>query len=654
MIERLRHHFARLHSSLRLGLRPRVLVALVLVALAGFALGALVFGSSGRGVSDGAHEDSHAQHGAKQADATLWTCAMHPQIRQPGPGICPLCAMDLIPLASDGSEDAPPSRITLSERAKALARLRTTEVRRVANPTSELSLLGRVESDETRTRTVTAWIGGRIDRLHVKVTGARVGAGQTVATLYSPEVLAAHQDLIAARRQVERMQEATGPARTAADATLDAVRDRLRLLGVPEDRVGAMESEQQPARQVPIRSAFAGTVIERMAAEGAYVTTGEPLYRIADLSKVWVQLDAYERDLAALQVGQVVAVSVEALPGETVEGRVAFIDPIIDTQRRTARVRVEVVNEAGRLMPGMFAQAVVQASTRAAQKGDASKGVAGKPAQEAAADRPLVVPRTAPLFTGQRAIVYVEVPQAERPTYEARTVRLAPRTGDVYPVVAGLVEGERIVTRGAFVLDADLQIRGGNSMMTGPDDSDEGPWDQAIEISAGERRKLQPVLVAYLALQQALAGDDLPGAQQAGASLVKHAAEVRLARPQAASEAWLPLARDLGQHGAHITEASSLESARGGFEVVSLRVQALLRRFGNPLDRALAVAFCPMASGRGATWVQTGNEVDNPYFGDSMRTCGTLREHVSPGAYLAQVLEPRNPPSAAAHEGHQH
>ena len=581
---------------------------------------------------------------------------MHPQIRQSEPGQCPLCGMDLIPAASQGSAEVPANHITLSDRAKALARLRTTEVRRMANPKTALRLLGRVEADETRTRTVTAWVGGRIDRLHVKVTGARVRAGQTVATLYSPEVLAAHQDLIAARQQGERMQGATGPARAAADAALAAVRDRLRLLGVPEDRVRAMESEQQPARQLAIRSPFSGTVIERMATEGAYVTTGEPLYRIADLSQVWVQLDAYERDLPALKAGQVVEVNLEALPGEFVEGRVAFIDPIVDAQRRTARVRVEVANRDGRLMPGMFAQAVVQASAQPSGpvEGPASVQKSGKADADKDADRPLVVPHTSPLFTGQRAIVYVEVPQADRPTYEARIVRLAPRAGDVYPVVAGLVEGERIVTRGAFVLDADLQIRAGTSMMAGPDDTEAGPWDNVIEVSAGERRKLEPVLVAYLELQQALARDDLPAAKKAGEALVKHAADVRLARPQAASEAWLSVARALGQHGVHVAEAASLEGARGGFEALSLRVQALLRRFGNPLGQALSVAFCPMASGRGATWVQAGTEVENPYFGHSMRTCGTLRERVSPGAYLAEVVAPRNPPSAAAHEGHAH
>jgi membrane fusion protein, copper/silver efflux system len=616
---------------------PKTAAAFALVALLAFALGALVFPSREHRAPGPAptKEDAHAQHGAKSPDKAIWTCAMHPQIRQSQPGQCPICGMDLIPVESSNDEGARADRITLSERAKALARLRTTEVRRMADPRTELRLLGRVEADETRARTVTAWMGGRIDRLHVKVTGQRVGSGQTVATLYSPEVLAAHQDLIAGRRQVERMQAATPTGRSAAEAALEAARDRLRLLGVPEDRVRSMESEDRPTRQIAIRSPFAGTVIERMATEGAYVTTGEPLFRIADLSTVWVQLDAYERDLSTLQVGQVVEVNVEALSGEAFEGKVAFIDPIVDSQQRTARVRVEVANREGRLKPGMFAQAVVQ-------------GESGT-----RAERPLVVPRTAPLFTGRRAIVYVEVPLAERPTYEARVVRLAPRTGEFYPVVAGLVEGERVVMRGAFVLDADLQIRGGTSMMVGPDDTDEGPWDQAIEISSSERRKLRSVLDAYLTLQDALSRDDLSAAKKAGESLGKHAAEVRIGKPQAASEAWAALARELGQHSLHVARADSLENVRGGFEALSAQVQTLLRRFGNPLDRPVSTAFCPMASGHGASWIQEGMQVENPYFGHSMRGCGEILESLPPGAYLAEPVAPRRPPPAAP-EGHQH
>lgn len=631
MMSDLRQYLSRLNR--------RAVGAYVLVALLAFGLGALIFHSgspAGQAPEAGEHA-AHAEQEGNAPDGSIWTCAMHPQIRQPGPGQCPICGMDLIPVESNAGEQARADRITLSERAQALARLRTTAVRRMADPMTEVRLLGRIEPDETKSKTVTAWVGGRIDRLHVRATGERVRAGQTIATLYSPEVLAAHQDLIAAKRQVERMQAASEAARSAAEAALGAARDRLRLLGVSERRVLTMQSDEEPTRQLEIHTPFAGTVLERVATEGAYVSTGDALYRIADLSRVWVQLDAYQRDLPAIEEGQAVRIAVESLPDEVFEGKVAFIDPTVDSARRTARVRVEVANREGRLRPGMFVQAVVHGQSAAATS-----------------ERPLVVPQTAPLFTGRRSVVYVEVAEADRPTYEARVVRLGPRAGDVYPVVAGLVEGERVVSRGAFVLDADLQIRGGNSMMAGPDDTDEGPWDEVIDIPASERRKLAPVVEAYQDLQQALSLDDLPAAKRAAESLVEHAARVKLERPQAASEAWLALSRELGQRALHIARADSLEVARGAFEVLSAHMKALLRSFGNPLDSSLSLAFCPMASGQGAAWIQRGPEVENPYFGHAMRDCGEIHETLPPGAHLPRPVAPRRPPPAAAPEGHKH
>lgn len=627
MIEGLRRSMARL----RLFLGSRRVWIYVLVAAVAFGVGALSFRSGDhRGHGDSAA--GPAEHGTS---AELWTCAMHPQIRQSEPGTCPICGMALVPVEEVGDQPQP-DRVVLSERAKALARVRTTEVRRMVDPATEIHLLGRVEPDETTIRTVTAWVGGRIDRLHVRVTGERVRAGQTIASLYSPEVFAAHQDLIAARRQVERMQGASEAGRTASQAALDAARERLRLLGVSQERVRSMEAETDPVRQIAIHSPFAGTVIERVATEGAYVTTGDPLYRMANLGKVWVQLDAYERDLASLRVDQRVRVTVDALPGEAFEGRLAFIDPTIDPQRRTARVRVEVDNRDGRLMPGMFAQGVVQG-----QHGTAT-------------EQPLVVPRTAPLFTGRRSVVYVEVPGAGRPTYEARVVRLGPSAGDVYPVVAGLAEGERVVSRGAFVLDADLQIRGGESMMAGPDDTDPGQWDGVVELPDEERAQLRPVVDAYLELQTALAADDLSRAKKAAKTLEEATNQVKL-EANDAKQAWRPLERALQQQAQQVGRAEHLEGARGPFELLSGHVHRLLQRFGNPLGRPVRVAHCPMAAGRGATWVQEGDTIDNPYFGESMRQCGDFQDTVSPGAHVPppQATPPASTP-APPPGGHRH
>jgi Cu(I)/Ag(I) efflux system membrane fusion protein len=415
---------------------------LPLVAILAFGLGGRLLGEEGRASRDAMDADAPSEQ--------IWTCSMHPQVRRSEPGRCPICGMELIPVEGDAA-DPSNDRITLTERAKALARVRTTEVGRLGSGRTERRLLGRVEYDETSLRTVTAWIGGRIDRLFVSTTGERVRRGQVIATLYSPEVYNAHQDLIQARQQLARLGDGGTPsARQAAEAALDAARDRLRLLGVPEGEVRAMERADKPSERVRIRTPFGGTVIERLATQGSYVETGSGLYRVADLSTLWVQLDAYESDLPVLRAGQEVRLRVEALPGESFQGRVAFVDPVVDPKTRTARVRIVVRNQDRRLLPGMFVEASVQSDARS----------------ESSEEAPLLIPVTAPLFTGRRSLVYVEVPNQDEPTYEPRVVTLGARMGEHYPVLAGLEAGDRIVIEGAFAIDADLQIRGGGSMMT--------------------------------------------------------------------------------------------------------------------------------------------------------------------------------------------
>jgi len=588
-----------------------------LMALLGVAVVSFVAGGWCTGPADdraGGHpgHTEGADHAAH--DSETWTCSMHPQIRQPEPGACPICGMDLVPV-DGGAASAPDDAVVLSERARRLAQLRTTEVRRHGDAAAEVRLLGRVETDESTRRTVTTWIDGRIDRLHVDTTGQQVRRGQVIASLYSPEVYSAHQDLLAAQRQVARLDPGS-PAGSAATSALDAARDRLALLGVDEAEIRRMAEATSPTRSVPIHSPFSGTVIERLASEGSYVQTGAPLYRLADLDRVWVQLDAYESDLSRVSVGQAVAIRVDALPSERFDGQVAFVDPTVDPQRRTARVRVELANPDHVLRPGMFAEATLFAE-RAADT-----------------EAPLVIPESAPLFTGQRSVVYVEVERDGSVAYEPRAVRLGPRLGDVYPVVAGLREGEEVVSRGAFALDADLQIRGGPSMMTRDDDREDGPYARAVTLPEAERARLEPTVRAYLAIQRALAEDDHATAVAAADELSVAAAEVEL---PSAPEAWTPLAGELSALAARVARSEGLPGARAGFEPLSAAVERLLATFGNPLSEDLQVAFCPMAGdNRGARWVQQGDDIDNAYFGASMRRCGEIRTEVAPGSFLPE------------------
>lgn len=566
-------------------------------------------------------EDAH-----DHAEGTVYTCAMHPEVRSDEPGICPKCAMDLVPVSE--AQEAGANTVSLSPRAAALARIRTTPVRAVEGAVGARRLSGRVRPDESRQRTVTSWIDGRIDRLRVRTTGTRVGRGRVLALVYSPEVYAAHQDLLSAARQVQRLSGASDTVRGAAEAALEAARDRLRLLGIEGRQLEALERAESPTRSVPIRSPFGGTVLRRLVSEGEYVRAGTPLFEVADLGAVWVELDAYESDLPLLSPGVRVDLAFEAMPGETVEGEVTFVDPVVDPRTGATHVRVEVANPEGVLRPGMVAQGQLAVDV---------------PSEEGDDSPTLMIPATAPLFTGRRAVVYVEVSEPGRPAYEARSVSLGSRIGDQFPVLAGLREGEHVVTHGAFALDAEMQLRGGAGMMAQGDDT------TRLEVSPALHDLLGTVVTEMLHLGAHLAADDRTATERSVDALTAAVAEVSVTgEAPEVMEAWhaLGLEEAVGRLGV----AEGLEETRRALPPVQAAVEGLLRAFGNPTDQTVRVAECPMAFGPGqsARWLQTGERITNAYRGQEMLTCGSFEARIPPGGHLAGAA----PAAGGEHAGH--
>jgi Cu(I)/Ag(I) efflux system membrane fusion protein len=413
----------------------------------------LVIALSGR--RDG--PEPGATTGAGETAPTTWICPMHPQIQQPEPGDCPICGMDLVPIETEEEEDEGERRLTVSEAGRKLMEIRTSPVERKSVGV-EVRLLGRVDYDEGRVSRITAWVPGRLERLHVDSTGDVVQAGDPMVDLFGPALVAAQEEIIQSSQALRRAEEGGSEAAVAsASATLEAVRERLRLWGLSDEQIRGIEARGSAESHITILAPSGGTVIEKNATEGMYVSTGTVIYTIADLSIVWVELDAYESDLALLAEGQHVEFEAEAYPGEPFEGRVAFIDPVLDRTTRTVTVRVETENEGGRLKPDMFVRGVVHTTPQT--HGDHA---------------PLVIPASAALVTGKRAVVYVEVEGMDRPTFEGREVVLGARAGDYYVVVSGLAAGERVVTEGSFKIDSALQIRAKPSMMN-PEGEDAPP-----------------------------------------------------------------------------------------------------------------------------------------------------------------------------------
>ena len=600
-----------------------IILTIVAILLAG---GIGFFVGQNMGESSAAQAEVHTA----SDEPKIWTCSMHPQIQQPNPGKCPICGMDLIPLHNKGSHDLGPRTLEMSESAVALANIQTSQVER-RFPEATVSLVGQIVHDETRLRSLSARFPARIDELFVNYTGVRVAQGEHLAVVYSPELLTAQRELLVAWN--------ADPESTATTAA----RVRLRQWYLLPEQIEAIIQKREPSDNFELKSPISGTVIRRYVSEGDYVQTGEPLFQIADFSHLWLMLEAFESDLATLRYGQPVEFTVEAYPGETFKGNLAFIAPEVDQQTRTVAVRVNVLNADGRLRPGMLARARIK--TFIGTDGTTfSPELAGKwispmhpeiikdapgqcdvcgmdlvPAESLGLvvteekESPLIVPASAVLRTGQRAVVYVQVSEAESPVFEGREIVLGSRAGDFFVVKEGLKEGDRVVTKGAFKIDSSLQIQAKPSMMNPTQIKDEQqinkPEDAELKIAPNS---LNDILSAYLNLQSALAADDFTGSQAA----LREMMEITGHQGALSGLIYTMLA------------AEDLDGIRRPhFETLSMALIHAIREAPGSIGQSVYLMHCPMVyDDRGADWLQISEPLRNPYFGASMLRCGEIRE----------------------------
>jgi len=661
--------------------RSRRIVIAVIAATAVFA-GGYFYGGRGAG--------GHDQHGAAGAEATpsapdeakTWTCSMHPQIPQPSPGACPLCGMDLIPLV-ERSDDLGPRELKLSAAARELAQIEVAPVER-RWVSQDVRMVGTVTYDETRLATITAWVGGRLDRLFVDYTGITVRKGDHLVWMYSPEILAAQEELLQARNAAAEMSGThLKLVRESAEATLAATRDKLRLWGLTPKQIEAVETRGTASDHIQINAPIGGVVIHKNVEEGMYVQTGTPIYRIADLTQVWIQLDAYESDLPWLRYGQEVEFSTESRPGETFIGRIAFINPTLTEKTRTVKVRINVPNGDGKLKPGMFVRATVQSRVAAdgnvmdaeltgkwispmhpeiIKDGPGACDICGMPLVPAEelfvtapvnAEPPLAIPATAPLITGKRAVVYVQDPERAG-VYAGREVVLGSRAGGFYIVVSGLTEGELVVVNGNFKLDSALQIRAQPSMMSAA-----AAEPEKLTAPDGFLDQLAPLFDAYLQTQKAFAADNLGGAQTAAGLYEAALAKVEMTLVKGdAHMAWMALQKRLSKSAGGIVKRDDIDMARGKFDQLSAAMIELGQQFGTGQSTPVNIVYCPMAfDNEGASWLQRETAIANPYFGTAILNCGevkaTLGSDVRRDVKLP-VKSPKHKAEGSHHEGSHH
>jgi membrane fusion protein, copper/silver efflux system len=398
-----------------------------LILILGTFLGWLIFHPSHR-------KEKKPEQTTEFSQNTIWTCSMHPQIRMDKSGNCPICGMELIPLVKQVTPSIDPAAIELSIEAAKLANVLTSVVTS-QKPVKEVRLYGKVQADERLLQSQVSHVPGRIDQLTLNFTGESVVKGQVLAIVYSPELITAQQELLE-----------TVKTKQAQPDLYEASKEKLRQYKLTDYQILKIENSGEVQNSFEVVSNTSGTVIARYVNTGDHVAQGTVLFKIADLSKVWIMFDAYESDLQFLKKGEKVSFTLQALPGTDFSGDIVFIDPVIDPVTRVAKVRVETDNQSGKLKPEMFATGIVSTTLPEYRNN-------------------MVIPKSAVLWTGKRSIVYVKQPGTDEPIFKLREIGLGPMLGESYVVTDGLAEGEEIVTSGTFSVDAAAQLEGKPSMM---------------------------------------------------------------------------------------------------------------------------------------------------------------------------------------------
>jgi membrane fusion protein, copper/silver efflux system len=478
--------------------------------------------------------DGHTMDIPSSPAIEYWTCGMHPSVKisveqyDKGSNQCPICSMDLVPVrghsqgegSEAGEENLP--RLTLSKRSRRLAGIETTEVERIPL-FKEIYTVGTVTYDEGKIALVSAWFAGRIDRLFVDFTCVPVKKGEHLVWIFSPQLITAQEEYLLSLKAASRAEGSY----EGADDLLKASRRKLLRLGLTEEQLEKLEKEKEVQDHITVYSPIGGTVIHKNAVEGMYVKEGDPIYKVADLTSLWVTIDIYEYELGWVRLYQEVEITMPAFPGEVFRGKIAFIDPFLNPKTRTAKVRINLPNPELRFKPEMYVNARIriplgefgmllspgmigkyicpmhpevvldQAEScprcgmdlikvegemiespryicpmgcidprdnpgRCPECGMALVKDITEPDEEATS---LAIPKSAVLETGRRQIVWVDKGEGK---YEARTVTLGPpATAEIngadepyFPVISGLREGEKVVTRGNFLIDSQSQLSG--------------------------------------------------------------------------------------------------------------------------------------------------------------------------------------------------
>ena len=584
------------------------IVIYVGLLIAGVLLGWLLFGGSSK-------EETEHNHNKVASTNQMWTCSMHPQIMQPELGDCPICGMDLIP-AESSADGLLADQFKLTENAMALANIQTTIVGKGNVDGNTIKLSGKIAQNEEANAVQVSYFSGRIERLNVSFTGEKVRKGQLLATIYSPELYAAQQELITASSLKE-----------SQPALYKAVRNKLKLWKLSENQINQIEETQKVKENFPLYATVSGTVTEKLVEQGDYIKQGQPLLKIANLNTVWANFDVYENQIDVFKKGQEVLVTTNAYANKEFKGKVDFIDPILDNKTRTVTLRVVLNNENDVFKPGMFVTATINAAKN--EKTEV-----------------LTIPTSAVLWTGERSVVYIKT-NSNQPVFEMREIKLGNQIGNKYEVLEGVFVGNEIVTNGTFTVDAAAQLQGKKSMMnkdggkvmTGHEghlgmdhnvskkESDHTNMNERLTVSEKFQEQLKVVYNEYINLKDALVKEDSKSTSISATSLLNNLSKVdmKLLADNMAHNRWMSLEKEIKSSATSISKTSDIKAQRDHFKYLSSHFINVVQVFG--VNEKVYVEFCPMGdNNKGAYWLSKEEKVINPYFGSAMLTCGEVKQ----------------------------
>ena len=585
----------------------KILIYVVILAI-GLLLGWFLFGGS-------SNNETNPNHDTIQETNKMWTCSMHPQIMQQEAGNCPICGMDLIP-ATSTSEGLRVDQFKLTENAMALANIQTSVVGNGKIEDNTIKLSGKIAENEEANAVQVSYFSGRLEQLNVSFTGEEVQKGQLLATIYSPELYAAQQELIIAASLKESQPE-----------LYNAVRNKLKLWKLSESQINKIEETGKVKENFPVYANVSGTVSEKLVAQGDYIKQGQPLLKIANLNTVWANFDVYENQINLFKKGQDITITTNTSANKEFKGNVDFIDPVLDTRTRTIKLRVVLNNKSDVFKPGQFVEGKI-------------KGITSNKGQV------LAIPSTAVLWTGERSVVYVK-PNPDQPVFEMREITLGNQIGDNYEVLEGLNNGDEIVTNGAFTVDAAAQLQGKKSMMNkegkrvmtgheghlGMEETASknvekySKGSERVKVSVAFQNQLKAVFDDYIKLKDAFVKEDSNNVIIESKRLLDKLSkvEMKLVTDKEAQKHWMSLEKEIKIAATSILNTAKIKRQRNNFKSLSLGLTNAIEVFG--INEKVYHQFCPMAdNNNGAFWLSKEKKVINPYFGSVMLNCGEVKQ----------------------------